>query len=62
MNELINERFKEHLSVTSKTLIECQNQIIEVAKALTETIKSGKKILICGNGGSAADAQHFAAE
>jgi D-sedoheptulose 7-phosphate isomerase len=62
MNELINERFKEHLSVTSKTLIECQNQIIEVAKALTETLKSGKKILICGNGGSAADAQHFAAE
>jgi D-sedoheptulose 7-phosphate isomerase len=62
MNELINERFKEHLSVTSKTLIECQNQIIQVANTLTETLKSRKKILICGNGGSAADAQHFAAE
>ncbi len=29
---------------------------------LTATIESGNKILICGNGGSAADAQHFAAE
>jgi D-sedoheptulose 7-phosphate isomerase len=29
---------------------------------LADTIQSGRKILVCGNGGSAADAQHFAAE
>jgi D-sedoheptulose 7-phosphate isomerase len=29
---------------------------------LVESIKNGKKILVCGNGGSAADSQHFAAE
>jgi D-sedoheptulose 7-phosphate isomerase len=29
---------------------------------LVETLRSGKKILICGNGGSASDSQHFAAE
>ena len=37
-------------------------EILRTAKALTATIESGNKILICGNGGSAADAQHFAAE
>ena len=37
-------------------------EILRAAQALTATIESGNKILICGNGGSAADAQHFAAE
>jgi D-sedoheptulose 7-phosphate isomerase len=31
-------------------------------KMITETIKKGNKILVCGNGGSASDAQHFCAE
>lgn len=37
-------------------------QIEKVGTLLARTIESGHKILICGNGGSAADAQHFAAE
>lgn len=36
--------------------------IAEVSKKLVEIFKSGKKVLFCGNGGSAADAQHLAAE
>lgn len=36
--------------------------IVEVAKACVEVYRNGKKTLIAGNGGSAADAQHFAAE
>jgi len=36
--------------------------IVSVAQACVEVYKNGKKILIAGNGGSAADAQHFAAE
>ncbi len=36
--------------------------LVEVAKACVEVYKNGRKILIAGNGGSAADAQHFAAE
>ena len=36
--------------------------IKNVGEALAKTIKSGGKILLCGNGGSAADAQHIAAE
>ena len=37
-------------------------EIISSAKVLVKAIKQSKKILICGNGGSASDAQHFAAE
>ncbi len=36
--------------------------LVEVAHKCVEVYKNGKKILIAGNGGSAADAQHFAAE
>jgi D-sedoheptulose 7-phosphate isomerase len=36
--------------------------IIPIAKVLQECISQGGKILLCGNGGSAADCQHFAAE
>lgn len=36
--------------------------IAEVARVCAESLKSGHRILFCGNGGSAADAQHLAAE
>ena len=59
---IINNRFNETLEVLTK-IKETQTELInEVAKILTESFKSGNKLLICGNGGSAADAQHIAAE
>ncbi len=39
-----------------------KDEIIESAKIIINSIKKGNKLLICGNGGSAADSQHFAAE
>ena len=39
-----------------------KKEIIASAKLLVKTINGNKKILLCGNGGSASDAQHFAAE
>ncbi|MCG3715011.1 SIS domain-containing protein, partial [Aliarcobacter butzleri] len=39
-----------------------QEPLEEASKIAVETLKNGNKILLCGNGGSAADAQHFAAE
>ncbi len=36
--------------------------IEKVAYAMIETFKKGGKVLLCGNGGSAADAQHISAE
>lgn len=36
--------------------------IARLSRKMVETLRSGKKIMICGNGGSAAESQHFAAE
>ncbi|MEQ1763866.1 MAG: D-sedoheptulose 7-phosphate isomerase [Pyrinomonadaceae bacterium] len=41
---------------------ETTDAIAECADILIDTVRSGNKMLICGNGGSAADAQHMAAE
>ena len=38
------------------------NKLIEISNLITKSIEKGGKILIAGNGGSAADAQHFTAE
>ena len=40
----------------------CADDVAEAARALTSSLRSGGKLLICGNGGSAADAQHLATE
>lgn len=40
----------------------CADAILRAALMMTETFRSGGKILLCGNGGSAADCQHMAAE
>ena len=40
----------------------CREDLLVAAATVRETIAAGNKILLCGNGGSAADAQHIAAE
>ena len=62
MNSIIHQEFLEHIN-TSQKAMESISQDIEIA-AITciETLKNNGKILILGNGGSAADAQHIAAE
>ena len=52
----------EHLEVFQSVLKNQLSVINECAEIITETLLSGKKIVLCGNGGSAADAQHLAAE
>jgi len=52
-------------SISVKQLLtgtEYLSLIAECAALITEAFKKGSKLLICGNGGSAADAQHIAAE
>jgi len=39
-----------------------ENKLLEASILIVETLRSGNKVLLCGNGGSAADAQHIAAE
>lgn len=51
-------------SINTKTMLlqRCVHEIHEAGLELGRAIRAGGKILFCGNGGSAADAQHFAAE
>ena len=59
---LLQSSLEEHLQVVKATL---QSQLGEIERAgllLRETLQRGHKVLLCGNGGSAADAQHIAAE
>ena len=47
---------------TKRTLLSEENKINKAINEITKSLKKGNKILLCGNGGSAADAQHLAAE
>ena len=48
--------------LAKKSLLKISGKINESIEIPTECLNNGNKILICGNGGSAADAQHLAAE
>lgn len=62
MKQAIKDEFLSHLE-TINTVINTMEEKLEAASALAvETLRNGNKILLCGNGGSAADAQHIAAE
>lgn len=54
--------FARHCQVVEATATLLAPQLACCAELLAATLADGKKILIAGNGGSAADAQHFAAE
>ncbi len=62
MQKKIIELIKESIEVKNKLLESQVNKIEELASAMLETIRSGHKILLFGNGGSAADSMHIAAE
>lgn len=61
INEMIKSERAAHLSVF-EALSDIECDIFKACEIVVDTLKSGKKILICGNGGSAGDSQHFAAE
>ncbi|MGE5354174.1 MAG: SIS domain-containing protein [Acidobacteriota bacterium] len=61
-NKFISESLKESAETKLKIAQECSGEILEAANMLMEAFKKGKKLLLCGNGGSAADCQHIAAE
>jgi len=61
-----HERLRRHIETSIETkrnlLAGDIGPILNAARVMTEALASGHKLLICGNGGSAADAQHIAAE
>jgi D-sedoheptulose 7-phosphate isomerase len=61
-----DQRLRRHIESSIETkrklLAGDIRPILDAARMMTEALASGHKILICGNGGSAADAQHIASE
>lgn len=66
MNDSNKELILQRISHRAETLQENSDYIvgivISIAEILADSIKSGNKLMFCGNGGSAAESQHMAAE
>ncbi|MFA7419588.1 MAG: SIS domain-containing protein [Melioribacteraceae bacterium] len=60
--KIITDTLKESAEVKIKTIESCKAEILVAVQSLVDAYKNGKKLLLCGNGGSAADCQHLAAE
>ncbi len=59
---LLTESLQEHLETVQALLRSNIKDIEHAGRMICDALVAGKKILLCGNGGSAADAQHIAAE
>ena len=62
MQSIIKHEFSEHIKVSVETIKSAEKTIETAANLCIESLKKGNKILLFGNSGSAADAQHIAAE
>jgi D-sedoheptulose 7-phosphate isomerase len=62
MENIILKRFKESSEVKTRFLKENLPKLLDAVKLISHAFESGNKIFFFGNGGSAAEAQHLAAE
>lgn len=62
MKELIRKQLQESADVKFRTAEELSDTIAQAAEMILECYRHGGKVLLVGNGGSAADAQHIAGE
>jgi len=58
----VSQHLQEHLAVVSKLDTQLGDQIVDVARLIAKALASGNILYWCGNGGSASDSQHLAAE
>ena len=62
MRDLIQKSVADSIRAKEKFFSTNEDRVMDCATAIAQTLKSGKKVLLFGNGGSAADCQHIAAE
>lgn len=62
MRNIINQEFALHLETIQAVMGTMEESLEEASRLVIKTLKQGNKVLLCGNGGSASDAQHIAAE
>lgn len=58
----LKSHFEEGIELRRRMAETLPREIVRAGEALASALKAGRKALACGNGGSAADSQHFAAE
>jgi len=58
----LEEELRLHTRILEQTVQECGPVIDGIAGCLVDCFQHGNKVMLCGNGGSAADSQHMAAE
>ena len=62
MEDKIKSLFEKSISLKRNCINQGFGSVVRMGNAIVESIVNGGKLLLCGNGGSAADAQHLAAE
>jgi len=64
MKKILTDSFMNNIETINKALHDDKmgSIIMNIAQEITDAFRADKKVLLCGNGGSAADAQHLAAE
>ena len=63
IRDKVIKTFEDSISVKRQIIEDCSYKVLlEAGDIIADSISSGGKLLLCGNGGSAADAQHLAAE
>ena len=60
--KIIREAFNRHIDATQGTMGSILEEIERGATMLIKAVENGGRLFVCGNGGSAADSQHLAAE
>jgi D-sedoheptulose 7-phosphate isomerase len=58
----LEEELSIHTRIMEQTVAQCSVAIIDIRDCLVECFRNGNKLMLCGNGGSAADSQHMVAE
>ena len=61
-NTFIEESLRESSKTKLDILEKCKSDILRAADRIVDAFRKGNKLMLCGNGGSAADCQHIAAE
>jgi len=62
MKQTINNELTSHLETITAVIKSIEKDLIKASQITVDTLKAGNKVILFGNGGSAADAQHIAAE
>ena len=60
--DLFTKELQDHIAILQQSLSECGTTVSEISNVILQSFQRGNKLILCGNGGSAADAQHVAAE